>query len=242
MLKNKVVLITGATKGIGKEIAFKFASMGATIVINYLSTDPKEILDEIEKMGASCFAIKGDVGDYEQSKMIVNTVIEKFGAIDVLVNNAGITKDTLLLRMNEDDFDSVIRTNLKGTFNTIRHTTPIMLKQKSGSIVNISSVVGVAGNAGQVNYSASKAGIIGITKSVAKELASRGITCNAIAPGFIETDMTSILSEKVKLDILNTIPLNRLGKVSEIAEAVVFLATNKYITGEVLQINGGMYM
>lgn len=242
MLKDKTVVVTGAAKGIGRAIALKFAQEGANIVLNYRSTVPDELIKEIEANGVKCLAVKADVGNFDEALNLINSAMEEFKSVDVLVNNAGITRDTLLLKMSEADFDSVIETNLKGAFNTIKHASKIMLKQKSGSIVNMSSVVGLSGNIGQVNYAASKAGIIGITHSVAKELASRGITCNAIAPGFIQTDMTDVLSDKVKEGVLANIPLKRLGQPEEVAELAVFLAKNKYITGQVIAIDGGMVM
>lgn len=242
MLKEKTVIVTGGAKGIGKAIAIAFAKEGANIVLNYRSTSPEDVVKEIESFGVKCLTVQADIGDFEQAKQLVDKAVEEFKTIDILVNNAGITKDNLLLKMSEDDFDMVINTNLKGTFNMIKHTSKIMLKQKSGSIINMSSVVGLTGNIGQVNYSASKAGIIGMTFSTARELASRGITCNAIAPGFIETDMTDVLPDSIKENILNTIPLKRMGTTDEIASTAVFLAKNKYITGQVITVDGGMVM
>ena len=242
MLKEKTVIVTGGAKGIGKSIAIAFAKEGANIVLNYRSTSPEDVVKEIESFGVKCLSVQADISDFEQAKQLVDKAIEEFKTIDILVNNAGITKDNLLLKMSEDDFDMVINTNLKGAFNMIKHTSKIMLKQKSGSIINMSSVVGLTGNIGQVNYSASKAGIIGMTFSTARELASRGITCNAIAPGFIKTDMTDVLSDSIKENILNTIPLKRLGTTDEIASTAVFLAKNKYITGQVITVDGGMVM
>ena len=242
MLKEKTVIVTGGAKGIGKAIAIAFAKEGANIVLNYRSTSPEDVVKEIESFGVKCLTVQADIGDFEQAKQLVDKAVEEFKTIDILVNNAGITKDNLLLKMSEDDFDMVINTNLKGAFNMIKHTSKIMLKQKSGSIINMSSVVGLTGNIGQVNYSASKAGIIGMTFSTARELASRGITCNAIAPGFIETDMTDVLPDSIKENILNTIPLKRMGTTDEIASTAVFLAKNKYITGQVITVDGGMVM
>lgn len=242
MLKEKTVIVTGGAKGIGKSIAIAFAKEGANIVLNYRSTSPEDVVKEIESFGVKCLSVQADISDFEQAKQLVDKAIEEFKTIDILVNNAGITKDNLLLKMSEDDFDMVINTNLKGAFNMIKHTSKIMLKQKSGSIINMSSVVGLTGNIGQVNYSASKSGIIGMTFSTARELASRGITCNAIAPGFIKTDMTDVLSDSIKENILNTIPLKRLGTTDEIASTAVFLAKNKYITGQVITVDGGMVM
>lgn len=242
MLKEKTVIVTGGAKGIGKSIAIAFAKEGANIVLNYRSTSPADVVKEIESFGVKCLSVQADISDFEQAKQLVDKAIEEFKTIDILVNNAGITKDNLLLKMSENDFDMVINTNLKGAFNMIKHTGKIMLKQKSGSIINMSSVVGLTGNIGQVNYSASKAGIIGMTFSTARELASRGITCNAIAPGFIETDMTDVLPDSIKENILNTIPLKRMGTTDEIASTAVFLAKNKYITGQVITVDGGMVM
>lgn len=242
MSENKTVIVTGGAKGIGRAIALRFAQKKANIVLNYRSSVDEELIKEIEGEGAGCLCVKADVGSFDEAKALADAAMDKFGSIDVLVNNAGITRDTLLLKMTEEDFDKVIETNLKGTFNMIKHTSKIMLKQKSGSIINMSSVVGLSGNIGQTNYAASKAGIIGITRSAAKELASRGITCNAIAPGFIQTDMTDVLSDKVKEGILANIPLKRFGRPGEVAELAVFLAENKYITGQVIAIDGGMVM
>ena len=242
MLKDKTVIVTGGAKGIGKAIALKFAEKGANIVLNYRSTVPEELVSEIEGKGVKCLLYKADVSDFNEAKALIDTAVSEFKTIDVLVNNAGIAKDNLLIRMSEDDFDSVIDINLKSVFNTVKCAGKIMLKQKSGSIINMSSVVGVSGNTGQANYAASKAGIIGFTKATAKELASRGITCNAIAPGFIETAMTEGLSDKVKEEAFLSIPLKRFGKPEEVAGLAVFLAENKYITGQVINIDGGMVM
>jgi 3-oxoacyl-[acyl-carrier protein] reductase len=239
-LKDKTVIVTGAAKGIGRAIALAFADKGCNIVLNYRSTAPDETVAAIEEKGVKCLAFKADVSNFDEVLALVNAAVENFGTIDVLVNNAGITKDTLMLRMSEDDFDSVINVNLKGAFNMLKHTSKIMLKQKSGTIINMSSVVGITGNVGQVNYSASKAGIIGMTKSAAKELAARGITCNAIAPGMIATDMTEVLSDKAKEQILTSIPLKRMGEPEEIAHVAVALAENRYITGQVISVDGGM--
>ncbi len=242
MLKEKTVIVTGGAKGIGKAIAIAFAKEGANIVLNYRSTSPEDVVKEIENYGVKCLTVQADISDFEQAKQLVDKAVEEFKTIDVLVNNAGITKDNLLLKMSENDFDMVINTNLKGAFNMIKHTSKIMLKQKSGTIINMSSVVGLTGNIGQVNYSASKAGMIGMTFSTARELASRGITCNAIAPGFITTDMTDVLPDSIKENILNTIPLKRFGTTDEIASTAIFLAKNKYITGQVITVDGGMVM
>ncbi len=242
MLKDKTVIVTGGAKGIGKAVALAFAKEGANVVVNYRSTAPDDTVKAIEAEGVRCLAVQADVSSFEESEKLVEAAKEAFGSVDVVVNNAGITRDTLLMRMSEEDFDAVIDTNLKGCFNMVKHASKVMLKQKSGTIINMSSVIGLIGNAGQANYAAAKAGIIGITKSTAKELAARGITCNAIAPGFIETDMTAVLSDKVKEGILANIPLKRMGKPEEIAETAVFLAKAKYITGQVITVDGGMVM
>lgn len=242
MLKNKTVIVTGAAKGIGSAIAIAFAKEGCNIVLNYRSTISDELLEKIKSYGVDCIALKGDISDFSQAEELIKTAKEKFNSVDVLVNNAGITKDMLIMRMSENDFDAVINTNLKGTFNTIRHASSIMIKQKSGAIINMTSVVGLIGNIGQVNYAASKAGVIGITKTTARELASRGITCNAIAPGFIETNMTSVLKDEIKAKLNETIPLKHFGKPEDVAAAAVFLAKNRYITGQVLNVDGGMVM
>ena len=242
MLQGKTAVVTGAAKGIGKAIALAFAKEGCNIVLNYHSSLDDETLQEIEACGVTCMPVQGDVSDFAFAADMMKKVKKELGSVDILVNNAGITKDMLLMRMTEEQFDSVIQTNLKGTFNMIRHASSIMLKQRSGAIINMSSVVGVMGNVGQANYAASKAGIIGLTKSTAKELAARGVTCNAIAPGFVETDMTAALSEDLQKQMLETIPLKRYGQVDDIAQAAVFLAKNTYITGQVLHVDGGMCM
>lgn len=242
MLQGKTAVVTGAAKGIGKAIALAFAKEGCNIVLNYHSSLDDETVQEIEACGVTCMPVQGDVSDFALAADMMKKVKKELGSVDILVNNAGITKDMLLMRMTEEQFDSVIQTNLKGTFNMIRHASSIMLKQRSGAIINMSSVVGVMGNVGQANYAASKAGIIGLTKSTAKELAARGVTCNAIAPGFVETDMTAALSEDLQKQMLETIPLKRYGQVDDIAQAAVFLAKNTYITGQVLHVDGGMCM
>lgn len=242
MLKGKTAVVTGAAKGIGKAIALAFAEEGCNIVLNYRSSVSEETIAEIEGKGVRCLPVQGNVSDFDFAASFMKQIKNEFGTIDILVNNAGITKDMLLMRMTEEQFDSVIDTNLKGTFNMIRHASSIMLKQRSGTIINMASVVGVMGNAGQANYAASKAGVIGLTKSVAKELAQRGITCNAIAPGFVETDMTAVLTDEQKEQMMSVIPLKRYGKVEDIASAAVFFAKNTYITGQVLNVDGGMVM
>lgn len=246
MLKDKVAIVTGASKGIGRAIAINFAKEGAKVVLNYRSDDngAQEVLKEIENSGGVALLHKGDVSDFSVAEDLIKFCIEKFSRIDILVNNAGITRDTLLLRMKEEDFDSVINVNLKGSFNCVKHASSFMIKQKYGKILNISSVIGLIGNVGQINYAASKAGIIGMTKSLAKELGSRGINVNAIAPGFIETDMTSILEDKTKETIMSHIPLKRMGSVEDVSNLAVFLASDlaSYITGQVITVDGGMVM
>ena len=242
MLEGKTVLVTGAAKGIGKAIALAFAKQGCNIVLNYRSNVSDDTIKEIEAYNVKCMPLQGDVSDFATAAEIVKKAKKEFGTVDVLVNNAGITKDMLLMRMSEEQFDSVIQTNLKGTFNMIRHVSSVMLKQRSGAIINMSSVVGVTGNAGQANYAASKAGVIGLTKATAKELAARGVTCNAIAPGSVETDMTAVLTDEQKSMMLEAIPLKRYGQVEDIANAAVFFAKNTYITGQVLNVDGGMVM
>ena len=245
MEENKVALITGGTRGIGKAIAKKFAENGYNLVINYVSenTDLEKLKNDINSENEILF-VRANVGDFVSCEELVKQAIDKFGKIDVLINNAGITRDNLIMRMKEEDFDNVINTNLKGTFNVTKNVVPYMMKKRSGKIVNVSSVVGVSGNAGQCNYASSKAGIIGFTKSIAKELASRNILANCVAPGFIDTDMTEVLNDSVKENINNQIPLKRMGTAEEIAKAVYFLAgeDNTYITGQVLNIDGGMLM
>ena len=246
MEENKTVFVTGASRGIGKEVALKFADKGYNIVINYVSskTNVEELKEEFEKKGVKALIMQADVTNKEAIEELVKKAIEEFGQIDVLVNNAGITKDNLLMRMSEEEFDKVIEINLKGTYIVTKAVTKYMMKKRKGSIINLSSVVGVAGNAGQCNYAASKAGIIGFTKSVAKELASRNIRANAVAPGFIETDMTAILSDEVKENIHNQIPLKRMGTAKEVADLIYFLGSDEsaYITGQVINIDGGMVM
>lgn len=246
MSENKVALITGATRGIGREIALELAENGMDIAINYRSESdiPEDLKGEIEAYNVRCEFVQADVSDFEQCERMVKETIEKFGKIDVLVNNAGITRDGLIMRMKKEDFESVIDVNLVGTFNVTRNVIPHMIKQRVGRIVNLASVVGVAGNAGQTNYSASKAGVIGFTKSLAKEVASRNILVNAVAPGFIDTDMTSVLSDSVKENIHAQIPLKRMGTKREVAKVVKFLVSedSSYVTGQVVNIDGGMVM
>ena len=246
MLAGKVALVTGASRGIGKAIACKLAREGAKVIINYNGSKEKAeaVKSEIEAAGGQAEVYQCDVSDYTACETFIQTVIKEEGSLDILVNNAGITKDGLLMKMSEEDFDKVLDTNLKGAFNTIRFASRQMLRQKGGRIINMSSVVGVIGNAGQANYAASKAGVIGLTKAAARELASRGITVNAIAPGFIETDMTDVLSDKVKEASEAQIPLGHFGKPEDVAAAVAFLASEEagYITGQVLHVDGGMVM
>lgn len=243
---DKCALITGATRGIGKQIAITLAKQGYNIALNYRKENEEleNTKKEIEKIGVQILAVKGDVANFEDCENFVKQVIERFGQIDVLVNNAGITKDMLLMRMKKEDFEQVIDTNLVGTFNVTKNVVPYMMKARSGRIINISSVVGISGNAGQTNYSASKAGIIGFTKSLAKEVASRNIRVNAVAPGFIETNMTDVLKDDIKEEISKNIPLKRMGTADDVANAVKFLVSEEssYITGQVIQVDGGMLM
>lgn len=245
-LEGKVALVTGASRGIGKAIALMLAENGADIAVNFAgSTAAAEaVAAEIEKMGRKAILVQGDVSKADVCAEIVDKVVSELGHIDILVNNAGITRDTLLLRMKEEDWDAVLNTNLKGVFNCTKAAVKYMAKQRSGSIVNISSVVALMGNAGQANYAAAKAGILGFTRSVAKEMAARGIRINAVTPGFIKTDMTSVLSEKVVAAMEASIPLARLGEPEDIAKAVLFLVSDNaaYITGQTLHVDGGMVM
>lgn len=240
-MSEKVALVTGATTGIGKEIALTLAEDGFDVVINYIQYD-EDVKNQIEAMGRKCLLIEGNVTSLEDMEKMTKEVMDTFGRIDVLVNNAGITRDTLLLRMTEQDFDSVLNVNMKGAFCTMKNIVPIMMKQRSGRIINISSVVGMVGNAGQINYSASKAALLGMTKSLAKEVASRGILVNAVAPGFIATRMTDQLNDAQKEAIMNQVPLRRMGTPKDIANAVAFLASDRasYITGQTLVVDGGM--
>lgn len=244
LLKGKTALITGASKGIGKAIAIKFAEQGANVAFTYLSSveQGKALEADLASKGITAKGYRSDASDFSQADKLINDVISDFGSLDILVNNAGITMDNLLLRMNEEAWDRVMNVNLKSCFNTVKAVTKPMMKQKSGSIINMTSIVGIKGNAGQSNYAASKAGIIGFTKSVALEIGSRGIRCNAIAPGFIETEMTDKLDEKTIQLWRDAIPLKRGGRPEDVAEACVFLASDMsaYITGQVLQVDGGM--
>lgn len=246
MLKGRCAIVTGSSRGIGKAIAKKLASEGVNIVLNYRSSEEEAIKveNELKEFGVEVLRIKADISKFEEVEKLIKAAKEKFNKIDIMVNNAGVTIDNLLVRMKEEDFDNVINVNLKGVFNCLKAITPVMLRQRCGAIINISSVVGLTGNAGQVNYAASKAGVIGMTKSLAKELGSRGITVNAVAPGFIETDMTHDLNEEYRKKIQQEIPLKRFGTADDVADVVSFLAGDdaKYITGQVIHVDGGMVM
>lgn len=239
---SQVCVVTGSSRGIGLAIAKQLADEGHQVVLNSRSPLKPEVLEQFADAKLEVGMIVGDVSDFADAERMITAVKEQYGRIDVLVNNAGITRDGLVMRMKEEDFDQVIATNLKGCFNMARHTTPIMLKQRSGTIINVSSVSGIMGNAGQVNYAASKAGVIGLTKSLARELASRSITVNTIAPGFIETDMTAEMSERVTEAMLGEIPLKRFGQAEEVASAVKFLMENRYVTGQTIEVNGGLHI
>ncbi|HDF0240795.1 TPA: 3-oxoacyl-[acyl-carrier-protein] reductase [Staphylococcus aureus] len=243
---TKSALVTGASRGIGRSIALQLAEEGYNVAVNYAGSKEKAeaVVEEIKAKGVDSFAIRANVADADEVKAMIKEVISQFGSLDVLVNNAGITRDNLLMRMKEQEWDDVIDTNLKGVFNCIQKATPQMLRQRSGAIINLSSVVGAVGNPGQANYVATKAGVIGLTKSAARELASRGITVNAVAPGFIVSDMTDALSDELKEQMLTQIPLARFGQDTDIANTVAFLASDKakYITGQTIHVNGGMYM
>lgn len=241
-LKNKTVFITGSTRGIGLGIAKEFAKAGANIILNGRGEINAELIAEIEGFGVKCAAVSGDISSFESAQKMIAEAEAALGSVDVLVNNAGITKDKLMLRMTPEEFDAVISVNLNGTFNMTQVVMKKMLKQRSGAIINLASVVGLTGNVGQANYAASKAGIIGLTKSVAREVAPRGITCNAIAPGFIQTEMTEVLSDKVKDQMQQEIPLKAFGSVEDVAKTAVFLASSSYITGQVINVDGGMVM
>ncbi len=244
LLQGKTALITGGTRGIGYAIAKRFAAEGCNVAFTFVNSEDKakELENELNAAGVKAKAYKSNAGIYSEAEKLVDDVVKDFGAVDVLVNNAGITKDNLILRMTEEQWDEVIAANLKSVFNLSKHVSKIMLRQKHGSIINLSSIVGEKGQAGQSNYAASKAGIIGFTKSIADEFGSRSIRCNAIAPGFIETDMTNVLSEELKKSILEKIPMGRMGKADEVANAAVFLASDlsTYVSGQVLSVCGGM--
>jgi 3-oxoacyl-[acyl-carrier protein] reductase len=244
LLQDKVALVTGGSRGIGAAIARRFAEEGAKVAFTYLSSEDraKAIEAELQGLGVEAKAIRSDASSFEQAEALIKEVLDTFGKVDILVNNAGITRDTLMLRMTEEQWDQVIMTNLKSVFNLTKHALRPMMKNRGGSIINMSSIVGVTGNAGQANYAASKAGIFGFTKSIAKEMGSRSIRCNAIAPGFIETDMTDELDEKTKEAYLNSIPLRRLGKAKEIADACVYLGSDlsTYVSGQTLSVCGGL--
>lgn len=244
LLNGKVALVTGGSRGIGESIVMHFAKEGADIAFTYVSSEEKAnlVADAARALGVKVVAIKSDASDYTQAENLINDVVNQFGKIDILINNAGITKDTLMLRMSEEQWDQVIQVNLKSVFNLTKHALKPMMKQKSGSIINMSSVVGVFGNAGQANYAASKAGIIGFTKSIAKEVGSRNIRCNAIAPGFIETDMTHDLTDEQKKAYTDNIPLKRLGTGEDVAQACVYLGSDmsQYVNGQVLSVCGGL--
>ncbi|HDG9279425.1 TPA: 3-oxoacyl-[acyl-carrier-protein] reductase [Staphylococcus aureus] len=243
---TKSALVTGASRGIGRSIALQLAEEGYNVAVNYAGSKEKAeaVVEEIKAKGVDSFAIQANVADADEVKAMIKEVVSQFGSLDVLVNNAGITRDNLLMRMKEQEWDDVIDTNLKGVFNCIQKATPQMLRQRSGAIINLSSVVGAVGNPGQANYVATKAGVIGLTKSAARESASRGITVNAVAPGFIVSDMTDALSDELKEQMLTQIPLARFGQDTDIANTVAFLASDKakYITGQTIHVNGGMYM
>ena len=245
-MENKVALITGASRGIGKAIALKLASEGYAVVINYNGSLARanEVSSECEKYGVPVKVIQANVSDFKEVANMVEEIMGSWGRIDCLVNNAGITRDNLLLRMSEEEFDAVVATNLKGSFNCIKHVSKVMLKQKSGVIINMSSVIGLIGNVGQINYAASKAGVLGLTKATARELGSRNIRCNAVAPGFINTEMTEELNVDIKNKILEQIPLKKFAEASDVANVVSFLASDlaAYITGQVINVDGGMVM
>ena len=241
-LEQKNVFITGSSRGIGLAIAHKFASLGANVVLNSRGEISEELLDEFKPYGVKVLAISGDVSDFTDAKRMVDKAIEGLGSVDVLVNNAGITQDTLMLKMTEDDFEKVLKVNLTGAFNMTQAVLKQMIKAREGAIINMSSVVGLMGNIGQANYAASKAGLIGFTKSVAREVANRNVRVNAIAPGMIESDMTAVLSDKVKDAMLAQIPMKQFGQAEQVAEVTAFLASQDYLTGQVIAIDGGLTM
>ena len=241
-LSNKNVFVTGSTRGIGLAIAHKFASLGANVVLNGRSAISEELLAQFANYGVKVVAISGDVSDNADAKRMVEEAVEALGSVDILVNNAGITKDGMALRMSEEDFDAVLKINLTGTFNMTQAVLKPMTKARAGAIINLSSVVGLTGNAGQANYAASKAGVIGFSKSIAREVAARNVRVNVIAPGFIESDMTAVLSDKIKDAMMGQIPMKRFGQAEEVAEVAVFLAKQEYLTGQVLAVDGGLTM
>jgi 3-oxoacyl-[acyl-carrier protein] reductase len=245
-LSGKTALVTGASRGIGRSIALALAEAGANVAVNYAGSEAAatEVAEQIRAKGVEAITVQANVGRADEADQLIKDVIGAWGKIDILVNNAGITRDNLIMRMKEEEFDQVIETNLKGVFNCLKSATRPMMKQRSGRIINISSVVGVLGNAGQANYVAAKAGVIGLTKSSARELASRGITVNCVAPGFIDTEMTQVLADDLRDNMLSGIPLARLGRPEEIADVVLFLASDasSYMTGQTLHVDGGMYM
>ncbi|AST92087.1 3-oxoacyl-[acyl-carrier-protein] reductase [Sutcliffiella cohnii] len=246
MLKGKTAIVTGASRGIGKAIAIDLAKEGANVIVNYSGSEAKanEVVDEIKSLGGSAIVYRANVANIDEVQSMVKEAVSQFGSVDILVNNAGITRDNLIMRMKEDEWDDVININLKGVFNSTKAVTRQMMKQRAGRIINIASVVGVSGNPGQANYVAAKAGVIGLTKTTAKELASRNITVNAVAPGFITTDMTDKLPEEVRQEMLKLIPLSRFGEAKDISSVVKFLASDSsaYMTGQTLHVDGGMVM
>lgn len=243
-LTGKTAIVTGASKGIGKATAILLAELGANIVLNYRKTPVSDLIEEIKSKGVKVMAVKADISKFDEAEILIKEALNEFKSIDILVNNAGITMDNLVVRMNEDEFDKVIATNLKGSFNTIRHVGRIMIRQKKGKIVNVSSVVGISGNIGQINYSSAKAGILGMTKSSAKEFGMSGVNVNAVAPGFIKTDMSEVLPDKQKDLMIKNIPLKREGTPEDVAKVIAFLVSDMadYITGQVIKVDGGMVM